>query len=159
MSETASCNRLISSCRHRCPIFFAKDALRDELRRHNCLPVIFDFEQSENRDLTETVGTLAHLARFVIADLTDAKSLPQELATIVPALPSVPVQPILLAGTSEYSMFEHFVRYPSVLPVVEYPNVEVLLGAIEAKIIHPAEERAEAQISHPPPPRVVLEMR
>jgi hypothetical protein len=42
---------------------------------------------------------------------------------------------------------------------VEYPNVEVLLGAIEAKIIHPAEERAEAQISHPPPPRVVLEMR
>jgi uncharacterized protein YjbI with pentapeptide repeats len=135
------------------------DALRDELRRHNYLPVIFDFEQAENRDLTETVGTLAHLARFVIADLTDAKSLPQELATIVPALPSVPVQPILLTGTSEYSMFEHFVRYPSVLPVVEYPNVEVLLGAIEAKIIHPAEERAEAQISHPPPPRVVLETR
>jgi hypothetical protein len=71
------------------------DALRDELRRYNLLPVVFDFDPSAKRDLTETISTLAHLSRFIIADLTDAKSIPQELEAIVPHLPSVPVQPIL----------------------------------------------------------------
>ncbi len=128
------------------------DALREELRRRNYMPVIFDFEPSENRDLTETIGTLAHLARFVIADLTDAKSLPQELSTIIPALPSVPVQPILLDGSTEYAMFGHWMRFPWVLPVVKYPGIEVLLGMIEEKIIQPAEQQAAAQIASAAPP-------
>ena len=55
------------------------DAIRDELRKKNYLPVLFDFEKTSNRDVTETVSTLAHMARFVIADITDPKSIPQEL--------------------------------------------------------------------------------
>jgi hypothetical protein len=47
------------------------DALRDELRRHNYLPVVFDFDVPENRDISETVSLLARMARFIIADLTD----------------------------------------------------------------------------------------
>lgn len=57
--------------------------LRLKLRQHNYIPVLFDFENASNRDITETVSTLAHLSRFIIADLTDPKSIPHELSHIV----------------------------------------------------------------------------
>jgi hypothetical protein len=58
------------------------DALREELRKRNYLPILFDFAPSSARDITETVSLLARMARFVVADITDAKSISQELAVI-----------------------------------------------------------------------------
>src|SRR5258708_9914745 len=84
------------------------DALREELRTHDYLPILFDFEKPTSRDITETVSTLAHLARFVIADITEAKSIPQELSQIVPFLPSVPIVPLLHSSDREWGMYEHF---------------------------------------------------
>ena len=55
------------------------DGLRDEVRRRDYLPVLLDFDTPASRDLTETIQTLAGIARFVIADLTDAKSLTRDL--------------------------------------------------------------------------------
>jgi hypothetical protein len=118
------------------------DALREALRGHNYVPIVFDFEQSTSRDLTETISTLAHLARFIIADLTEAKSLPQELQAIVPNLPSVAVQPIILAGQPEYALFEHFKRYPWVLPLLEYDHQSSLLATLSESIIAPAKAKA-----------------
>jgi hypothetical protein len=74
------------------------DALRDELRKHDLLPVLFDFDKPSSRDVHETVTTLARLARFVVADITDPKSIPQELVSIVETMPSLPVQPLLQKG-------------------------------------------------------------
>jgi uncharacterized protein YjbI with pentapeptide repeats len=121
------------------------DAIRDELRKRDYLPVLFDFEKPASRDITETVSTLAHMARFVIADITDAKSIPQELMRIVPGLPSVPVQPLLLASQREYGMFEHFRRFPWVLEPFLYENQDQLLAALTEKVIGPAEAKAKAQ--------------
>lgn len=121
------------------------DALRDELRKRNYLPVLFDFEGPSNRDLTETVSTLAHMARFVIADITDAKSIPQELMLIVPNLPSVPIQPLLLASQQKYGLFDHFKRYPWVLDLYLYETQEQLLSTLESHVIGPAESKAKAQ--------------
>jgi hypothetical protein len=88
------------------------DAIRDDLRKRDYLPILFDFEKPTSRSLTDTISTLAHMARFVIADITDAKSVPQELMRIVPFLPTVPVQPLLLASQHEYGMFNDFRLYP-----------------------------------------------
>ena len=62
------------------------DALREALRTYRYLPILFDFEKPSSRNMTETVSTLAHLSRFIIADLTDPSSIPQELYAIVPTL-------------------------------------------------------------------------
>jgi hypothetical protein len=119
------------------------DALREALRIHGYLPILFDFDKPVSRDITETVSTLAHLARFVIADITDAKSIPQELMTIVPNLPSVPVQPLILTSQHEYGMFEHFTRYPWVLPVYRYGDEASLLQSLQEQVIAPAEQKAQ----------------
>src|SRR5258707_12570489 len=95
------------------------DAIRDELRKRNYTPVLFDFEKPANRDLTETVSTLANLARFIIVDMTDPSSAPHEVATVIPYT-VVPVQPLLLqeplmvdgkvVERREYTMFEDLRR-------------------------------------------------
>ena len=119
------------------------DALREALRTRGYVPILFDFEKPSGRDVTETVSTLAHLARFVIADITDAKSIPQELSQIVPFLPSVAVQPLILTSQHEYGMFEHFTRYSWVLPVYRYSDETSLLQSLQEQIIAPAEQMAK----------------
>ena len=121
------------------------DAIRDELRKRDYLPVLFDFEKPANRDITETVSTLAHMARFVTADITDAKSIPQELMRIVPALPSVPVRPILLASEHEWAMFKDLCRYPWVIEPFLYRDQAHLLAALIEEVIGPAEAKARKQ--------------
>ena len=52
-------------------------AVRAQLADYGYLPIVFDFAAPWHRDLTETVSSLAHISRFVVADLTDPKSIPQ----------------------------------------------------------------------------------
>jgi uncharacterized protein YjbI with pentapeptide repeats len=118
------------------------NALRNELRQRNWVPVVFDFERPSNRNLTETISTLAHMARFVIADITDAKSIPQELQRIVPSLPSLPIQPIILASTYEYGMFSDFRDYPWVLALYRYDSNEELMASLHEQVIGPAANKA-----------------
>ena len=118
------------------------DAIRKELRNRDYLPVLVDFDKPESRNITETVSLLARMARFVVADITDAKSIPQELMVIVPDLPSVPVQPLLLEGTDEYGMFEHLKNFPWMLPEHRYASPESLIADLTDQVIGPAEAKA-----------------
>jgi uncharacterized protein YjbI with pentapeptide repeats len=122
------------------------DALRDTLRTRNYSPIVFDFDAPASLNFTGTVSTLARLARFVIADITDAKSIPQELMAIVPQLPSVPIQPLLLASSDEYAMFGDFFDFPSVLETVRYDDTKTLIANLDQLVIRPAEIFAETQV-------------
>jgi uncharacterized protein YjbI with pentapeptide repeats len=115
------------------------DALREELRKRDYLPILFDFEKPRSRDTDETITLLARMARFVIADVSDAKAVLQELRGIVPDLPSVPVQPIIVAAQDDPGMFDHYRHMPWFLPVHRYADQEQLLADLGDKVIRPAE--------------------
>jgi Pentapeptide repeats (8 copies) len=119
------------------------DALREELRKRNYLPILFDFDVPDTRDITETVSLLARMARFIIADLTDPSSIPKELEAIVPGL-AVPVQPLLLEASRPYAMFKDYWKYDWVLPVYQYEGLEPLLATLAEKVIAPAEAKVKA---------------
>ena len=115
--------------------------------------MLFDFEKPASQDLTETVSTLAHLARFIIVDLTDPSSAPHEVATIipqtvVPVLPLLTLQPLIVDGKTierhEYAMFEDLRRrYHWVLPTFRYQDTADLLASLQEHIITPAEQKAQ----------------
>ncbi len=119
------------------------DALREELRKRYYLPILFDFAVPATRDITETISLLAHMARFIIADLTDPSSIPKELEAIVPEL-AVPVQPLLEGASRSYAMFKDYWKYDWVLPVYRYEGLERLLATLAEKVIVPAEGKVKA---------------
>ena len=61
------------------------------------------------------------MARFVIADISDAKSVLMELqADRAGHSPKLPVLPIIVAGQKEPGMFNYFEAYPWFLKVHPY---------------------------------------
>ena len=117
------------------------EAVRKQLRLRGYIPVLFDFERPASRDFTETVVTLAHLARFIVADLTEPASLPKELEAIIPTL-AIPVQPILRAGDEPYAMFADYWKYDWVLPIQRYRGISDLARHFDAWVIDTAEVKA-----------------
>ena len=109
------------------------------LRLHNYLPIVF--ENVSSKSIDETVNLLARMSRFIIADITDAKSIPQELRGIVPDNPSAPIVPLILKAQFEYALFDHFKRYPWVLPIHQYESSAQLMQNIIPSIVEPVEQK------------------
>ncbi len=116
------------------------DAMREDLRRKNYLPVMFDFDKPHSRDTKETILTLAGMARFVIADITEPRCIPMELITIASNLPSLPILVFLQEGQEEFGMFDSIRAYQSVLDIKQYKNEFDLISNIHEKSISAVEE-------------------
>ena len=88
------------------------DAVRTALSTppRQYVPVLFDFEKPDDRDLIETVLRFAAVSRFVIADITDSKSVPAELQAIVPQFPPLPVSLIIKSTQREYPVSDNQLR-------------------------------------------------
>ena len=111
-------------------------------RASSYIPVLFTFQKPKGRDLIESVMGFAALSRFVIADLTEPKSIPAELQQIVPSYPSLPVVPIISATAREFATFENIKRRNNVVkPTVVYHDQDHLLGILDTKVIAPAEAK------------------
>ena len=113
---------------------FTLNIMRTALRAAGLVPILFDFDGPANRDITETISTLAHLAKAVIVDVTDARGVPQELMAIVPTLPSVPIPPIIASASAVYTMFEHFSRFPWVHRLFTYAGEDELRRWLSATL-------------------------
>lgn len=118
------------------------DTVREHLRSTGYLSIVFDFEAPSNRGINETVRLLAGMARFVIADLTDPNSVPMELQSIVPHV-RVPIQPIIRAGFTEFSMFEELRILGTVLPVYRYADRDALLDALSGHLLSDIEDKRQ----------------
>jgi uncharacterized protein YjbI with pentapeptide repeats len=116
------------------------NALHDALLQSNYVPVLFDFEGPSERNVTDILTSLAHMARFIIADLTEPASIPQELEAIVRHV-HVPVQPLIAQGAKPDAMFSYYRLFSWVLAVHRYASLDDLLTSIEEKVIAPAEAK------------------
>lgn len=119
------------------------DALKTELRNRNLVPVIFDFEQVDTRDITETITLLARISRFVIADLTEPSSIPQELQAIAPDV-AVPIRLIIQEQHTPYAMSTDLKKYPWVIKPFRYSDITHLLACIDIQILEATDAVAES---------------
>jgi len=118
------------------------ERLRSELRKRGYVPIVFNFDKPETKDFTETVRLLAGLSHFVIADITNPKSAPLELQATVPEI-MVPFKPIIEEGESPFAMLEDlWIKHREwVFEPLYYSSLDALVGALDTKIIRPAEAR------------------
>jgi uncharacterized protein YjbI with pentapeptide repeats len=117
------------------------DVLRTELQRpgRDYIPVVFDFSVPRTQTTVETIMTLARMARFVIADLSDAKSVLQELMAIVPWSPKLAVQPLIVESQAEPGMLDFFRSFRNFLDVLPYRDLDALCEGLDARVLRPVE--------------------
>lgn len=116
------------------------DAIADRLRELQYLPIIFDFKKIPGQDYTHTIKVLAGLSRFVIADITQPKSIPQESQAIIPDF-KIPFVRIIKKGQKAWSMSEDFNLFDWVIKdVIEYPDKKVLVRNL-ATVVDLAEQK------------------
>jgi hypothetical protein len=105
------------------------------------VPVVFDFDTPNDRDLIETVALLAGLSSFVIADLTHPRSTPLEAMLVLPNL-RVPFVSIIEKGELPFGMFQALQdKYGWALPTWTYPSRAALVRQIRSRIVEPAEAK------------------
>jgi hypothetical protein len=119
-------------------------AIHKALSEHEYLPVLFDFEKPDSQDFIEPVTTLAHLSKFVIADVTDARIVIEELTEIVRNI-AVPLKPILLEGSGDepVTLFNLRRNHLSLLDTFRYEDCDGLVSNLKSQVIEQAEARVE----------------
>jgi uncharacterized protein YjbI with pentapeptide repeats len=120
------------------------EAIKKEISRLDLLPIVFDFERPADRDLTETIMTLAGLSRFIVADITAPKSVPLESHATVPNY-MVPFVPLIQDGEKPFAMFNDlWIKHREwVLDPVGYASVDQLIRVFKKAVVDRANARLE----------------
>ncbi|MFQ5823580.1 MAG: pentapeptide repeat-containing protein [bacterium] len=119
-------------------------AIADELRKMDFCPIIFDFQKSEEQDIIETVKTLASISKFIVAEVTSAKVIADELPSFVRdfAIPVVPLfQPSKQEPKPYASLNTLYKKYHWVFQPIEYKSKEHLIKILPDRVVKPAEAK------------------
>ena len=81
------------------------------------------------------------MARFIIADLTDAIEVRKELDNIIPEVRSVPVKPIILAPADVFVTFEDYKDCSWVLELFPYQDLSHAIASLPEMVLKPAEAK------------------
>jgi hypothetical protein len=127
------------------------EAVKTHLQEHPnaYLPELFTFAKPESRDLVEAIIGFAALSRFVIADLSEPKSVQSELEAIAPHFQSVPIVALINKTGREYATFESVKRRINVVkPTIRYRDIEDLIAKLDTEVV----PLAEAKLTEVRPP-------
>lgn len=122
------------------------EAIRQVLEAEGYVPVVFDFDRPDDRNLTETIITLASMSLFVIADITNPRCAPLELHATVPTF-NIPFVPIIQEGEQPFANFKDLQSSfgqqseGRMLELLTYPSADFLRDVIKQAILIPALER------------------
>jgi uncharacterized protein YjbI with pentapeptide repeats len=118
------------------------EAIRERLRDRRYLPIFVDFEAPNSRNLIDMMTILADLSRFVIADITQPRSVLQELYHLVPNSPRLPIQPLILRTEEPTAVYSReMMSFDSVLKLHRYASAQDLLESFDQAVIASAEQK------------------
>ncbi len=111
--------------------------IRERLHELGFLPILFDFEKPTDKDITETIMTLAGMSLFIIADVTSPKSSPLELQATVPDF-QIPFIPIIHREDPFSMIGDLQSKYDWVLDAFKYENEDELMACFEVAVVNRA---------------------
>jgi len=120
------------------------EGIKAYLEKHSnrYIPELFTFRKPDSRDLIEAIIGFAALSRFVIADLSEPKSVQSELEPIVRYFQSVPVVPVINRTGKEYATLSSLLRFANVVkPTVRYRNLDDLREKLQEEVVPLAEKK------------------
>ena len=120
------------------------EAIKEHLAGHGngYIPELFTFQRPDVRDLVESIIGMAAMSRFIVADLSEPKSVQSELEAIVPHFQSVPVVTIINQIGKEYATFASIQRRENVVkPTVRYRDLDDLMTKLDDDLVPKAEAK------------------
>jgi uncharacterized protein YjbI with pentapeptide repeats len=112
------------------------NAVREEVRKAGCTPLLFDLETAGKADFSPMVEALAERTALILVDLGGMASIRGEIAGLA-SRSQVPLQP-LLAGPSSPEMASapgYPLEGPSVLDLFQTDDAAMMILAIGPKLI------------------------
>jgi hypothetical protein len=117
------------------------DAIREEVRRSHYAPLTIDLEKPVGQKLRAFIANLAHLARFVIADLAGSRAFAKELQPFSFTLKELPLQVIMPDGEEPPELPGLWTFEPH-----RYRDTEHLVEIFEKEILQPIERKLAAAV-------------
>jgi uncharacterized protein YjbI with pentapeptide repeats len=123
------------------------DAMRGELTNAGYQAVTIDFNNASLRQDTRILSSLARLAHFVIAEITESRGVLQALVSIVETAPPVPIQIVHEQRAKPGRLNEGMKRYNWVFAPRAYKDSGELVKLLREEMIGVSEAKAKELLS------------